>query len=83
MAAFHVRVVEGGKIVIPAALRRKYGFEVGQTLVVDDANADGVTIRTLDDAVARAQAIMATVAPASRLLSDELIADRREEAARD
>lgn len=82
MSSFHVRVVEGGKIVIPAALRRKYGFEVGSTLVVDDT-PDGVTIRTLDDAVAAAQAIMAGVAPQERRLSDEIIADRRSESGRD
>jgi bifunctional DNA-binding transcriptional regulator/antitoxin component of YhaV-PrlF toxin-antitoxin module len=82
MSTFHVRVVDGGKIVIPAALRRKYGFEVGKTLVVDD-DSGGVKIRSLDDAVAAAQAIMAKVAPQSRYLSDEIIAERRAEAAGD
>ena len=69
MAAFHVRVFEGGKIVIPAAVRRKHGFAVGQTLVVDDTAA-GVTLRSLDDAVANAQAIMAKAAAPERRLSD-------------
>ncbi|HLZ83400.1 MAG TPA: hypothetical protein VKQ54_07505 [Caulobacteraceae bacterium] len=82
MPTFRVRVIEGGKIVLPAALRRKHGFDVGKTLVVDDSSG-GVTIRSLDDAVAAAQAIMAKVAPPDRLLSDELIAERRAEAARD
>lgn len=82
MTTFHVRIVEGGKIVIPAALRRKHGFTVGKTLVVDDAPG-GVTLRSLDEAVAAAQAIMAKVAPADRRLSDELIAERRAQAARD
>jgi bifunctional DNA-binding transcriptional regulator/antitoxin component of YhaV-PrlF toxin-antitoxin module len=82
MSAFHVRVVEGGKIVIPAALRRKHGFDVGATLVVNDS-PNGVTIRSLDEAVAAAQAIMAKIAPADRLLSDELVAERRAQAARD
>ena len=82
MSAFRVRVIAGGKIVLPAALRRKHGFEVGKTLVVDDSSG-GVTIRSLDDAVTAAQAIMAKVAPPDRVLSDELIAQRREEAARD
>jgi len=64
MSSFHVRVFEGGKIALPAALRRKHGFEVGQTLVVNDGPS-GITIRTLDEAVAAAQAIMARVAPLS------------------
>lgn len=82
MSSFHVRVIDGGKIVIPAALRRKYGFKVGATLVVDDTPG-GLTIRSLEDAVAAAQAIMAGVVPPERRLSDELIADRRAEADRD
>lgn len=82
MSTFHVRVVEGGKIVIPAALRRKYGFDVGKTLVVNDSPG-GVTIQSLDDAVAAVQAIMAKFVPADVSLADELIADRRAEAARE
>lgn len=82
MSTFHVRIVDGGKIVIPAALRRKYGFDVGKTLVVADGQG-GVTIRSLDDAVAAAQAIMAKVAPADRRLSDEIVAERRAEATRE
>ena len=82
MAIFHVRVVEGGKIVIPAALRRKHGFDVGKTLVIDDT-PNGVTIRSLDEAVAAAQAIMAKFVPPGVSLADELIADRRAEALRE
>ena len=82
MPSFHVKVVEGGKIASPAALRRKHGFEVGKTLVVDDVDGK-VTIRSLDDAVAAVQAIMSRVAPPDRMLSDELIAEWRAEAARE
>lgn len=82
MSAFRVRVIEGGRIVLPAAIRQKHGFDVGKTIVVDDCSGV-VTIRTLDDVVAAAQAIMAKVAPPDRILSDELIAERLAEAARD
>jgi bifunctional DNA-binding transcriptional regulator/antitoxin component of YhaV-PrlF toxin-antitoxin module len=76
MPAFRVRVIEGGKIVLPAAIRQKHGFDVGKTVVVDDSSGV-VTVRTLDDVVAGAQAIMAKVASPDRILSDELIAERR------
>lgn len=79
MTAFHVRMFEGGKIVLPASLRRKHGFSAGSTLVVEEV-AGGLVIRSLDDAVAAAQAIMAGAAPPERRLSDELIAERRAEA---
>ncbi len=82
MTIHHVRVFEGGKIVIPAALRKKYGFEVGRTLVINDDDQKGLTLRTLDDAVAKAQAIMAKVAPVERQLSSEILAERRADASR-
>jgi hypothetical protein len=46
-------------------------------------DAAGSLNRSLNDAVAAAQAIMATVVPPGRFLSDELISERRAEAARD
>jgi bifunctional DNA-binding transcriptional regulator/antitoxin component of YhaV-PrlF toxin-antitoxin module len=82
MDTFHVRVVGGGKIVLPAALRRKHGVAVGDTLVIEDA-PEGMTVRSLRDAVASAQAIVAKFVPADRSLSEELIAERRAEAARE
>jgi bifunctional DNA-binding transcriptional regulator/antitoxin component of YhaV-PrlF toxin-antitoxin module len=80
MDTFHVRVVEGGKIVLPAALRRKHGFAVGDTLVVED-RPDGLTVRSLDEAIAAAQAIVARFVPAGVSLVDALIAERRAEGA--
>jgi bifunctional DNA-binding transcriptional regulator/antitoxin component of YhaV-PrlF toxin-antitoxin module len=81
MTIHHVRVIEGGKIVLPAALRRKHGYTVGSTLVVRE-EANGISIRSLDEAVARAQAYFKQFEP-DRILSDELIAERRAEAARE
>ena len=43
----------------------------------------GRAIGLLNDAVVAAQAMMAKVAPADRTLSDEFIAERRAEAARE
>jgi bifunctional DNA-binding transcriptional regulator/antitoxin component of YhaV-PrlF toxin-antitoxin module len=79
---FHVKVVEGGKIVIPAALRRKHGFGVGDTLVVEDG-PEGVTVRSLDEVIGAAQAIVAKFVPANVSLVDDLIAERRSEAERE
>ena len=39
-------------------------------------HAAGVTIRSLDQAVAAIQAVMPRVPPTERVLSDELIAER-------
>ena len=78
--AYQVKIVEGGKIALPAALRRKHGYVVGQRLLVEDG-ADGLSIRSADDVIRRAQDWVSRLAPGDRCLSDELIADRRREAA--
>jgi len=79
VTAIHVRMIQGGKIVIPAALRRKYKLEVGKTVVVEDGE-HGIMIQSLDDAIVRAQAIMARYAKGVSL-ADELVAERHAEAA--
>jgi AbrB family looped-hinge helix DNA binding protein len=33
--SYHAKLIKGGKIAIPAALRREFGFEEGDTLVFE------------------------------------------------
>lgn len=82
MASQRVKLVEGGKLVIPAAFRREMGVKPGGTLIVE---MDGVElrVRSLPSAIQHVQARMRQLNPEGRLLSDELIADRRAEAARE
>ncbi len=35
MNAHATRIIEGGKVVIPARLRREVGFKTGDTVVMD------------------------------------------------
>ena len=77
---YQVKISESGKIALPAALRRKQGFHVGQTLILDEAS-DGVKILSLDEVIARAQELIARHVPRDVSLADELSADRRAEAA--
>ena len=71
-----------GRIVIPAPLRAALGLKEGARLVarVDDGV---IVIEPIEAAIRRAQAIVARHASEGRTLSDDLIADRRAEAARD
>lgn len=77
-----VRVFEGGKLVIPAPMRRSLGIAVGDTVMlsVDDGE---IRIRSLDASIARARAILRRHVPEGVSLVDELIKDRRTEAAAD
>ena len=77
-----VRIIEGGKLVIPAAMRRELGIATGDTVVVDVTGGE-LRVRSLSAAIVRAQAILRRYVPEGVSLADELIADRRREAERE
>ncbi|TNC46263.1 AbrB/MazE/SpoVT family DNA-binding domain-containing protein [Rubellimicrobium rubrum] len=82
MPSQRVKIVEGGKLVIPAAFRREMGIAPGDTVVVE-LDAGELRVRSLSSAIRQVQARMRELNPEGRLLSDELIADKRAEAARE
>ena len=76
------RMTEGGRLVIPAELRRELALQPGDSVVLDVA--DGVLrVRPLRRAVEQARGLLRQYLPAGISLSEELIRDRREEAARE
>jgi bifunctional DNA-binding transcriptional regulator/antitoxin component of YhaV-PrlF toxin-antitoxin module len=82
MSARQVKIIAGGKLMIPASMRRELGIAPGDTVLVDIDQAE-LRVRSLARAVERAQAIVRSRTPADRSLADELIAERRGEAALD
>lgn len=80
MTSTLARLGQAGRLVIPAEFRRALDLKPGDELVVrlDD---EGLHLYTVQQALERVQAaVRRYVAPDERL-SDELIADRRREAA--
>ena len=77
-----VKIIDGGKLIIPAAFRRSLGFDTGDTVVVE-LDEDGLHVRSLSSAVRRAQQIVREFVPNEVDLADELIAERRIEAERE
>ncbi len=73
---------QSGRIVIPGEYRRRLGLRSGDEIIMhlDD---EGLHLYTPAQAVARAQALVRRYVPEGRSLSDELISERREEAARE
>jgi AbrB family looped-hinge helix DNA binding protein len=69
-------------LVIPAAFRKALGLKTGDEvlLVLEDGELRVVSPR---QAVARAQNLVRRYVPRERSLSEELIQERREEAAHD
>ncbi len=76
------RMTEGGRLVIPAELRRELALQPGDSVVLDVA--DGVLrVRPLRRAVEQARGLLRQYLPTGISLSEELIRDRRAEAARE
>ena len=82
MLVQRVKIIEGGKLVIPAAMRRALGIGSGDMVLVDVEDGE-LRVRSLPKAIKRAQAIVRRHVPKGVSLADELIADRRGEAAGD
>ena len=80
---YSAKLIKGGKIVIPAELRREFGFKDGDTLVLE-REGGGIAIKSYDQVVREVQATFkAMLGDPSRSMVDELIAERRAEAARE
>ena len=77
-----VQILDGGKLVIPASFRRKLGFAVGDTVIVEMFEGE-LRIRSRNAALANARRMMRQLVPDNVSLVDELIAERRAEAARE
>ena len=82
MASQAVKIVDGGKLIIPAQFRRKLGIDVGDTVVVE-MDEDGLHVRSLTSAVRQAQNIVRGFVPEDAHLADDLITERRAEAERE
>jgi AbrB family looped-hinge helix DNA binding protein len=72
------RLNENGRIVIPAAIRRQMGLTTGDTLHFS-IDGDVLKVESHRARIHRIQESMRHLIPPDRCLSDELIADRREE----
>jgi bifunctional DNA-binding transcriptional regulator/antitoxin component of YhaV-PrlF toxin-antitoxin module len=68
-----------GRVSLPAELRRKHGLSGGEVIVED--TGDAIVLRTLDQIVARAQALSRKlVAGKAGASVDDFLSDRAREA---
>lgn len=76
------KVGPGGRVVIPAAFRRTLGLKTGDAIVfiLDDA---GLRLKTRQQELRELQEMVCRVIPPDIRLAEELIAERRAEAARE
>lgn len=77
-----LRLNENGRIVIPAAIREEVGLKKGEEVILW-AERGEVRITTAASRAQRARELLRKYVPEGVSLSDELIAERRREAARE
>ena len=82
MEAQVARMGEHGRLVIPAPIREAVGLKPGDALEIS-LEEDGLRLRTQQQMIARAQAAVEAMFGPGRSLSEELIAERRIEFARE
>ena len=68
----------GGKVALPADLRREFGLKAGDVLVFE-RDGDVMLVRSHAAVIREAQAAVRRFVPVGVSLSDELLADRRAE----
>ncbi|MFO0900520.1 MAG: AbrB/MazE/SpoVT family DNA-binding domain-containing protein [Pirellulales bacterium] len=81
-ASYRAKVDPSGRIVIPAELRVRLGIAEGDELIVASDGAQ-VVVKTPDQALREVQTYFAGLVPPGVSLVDELLRERREDAARE
>jgi AbrB family looped-hinge helix DNA binding protein len=77
-----VKIIEGGKLVIPAAMRRAMGIARSDTVVVELLSDGELRVRPLASAIREAQEIVRKSVRPDRSLADELMRERKRDAVR-
>ena len=78
-----VKVEAGGRVLITAKFREASGIKPGDTLVLEMEEPGVIRAFTVDAAVRQIQELIGRYVPGGRMLSEELIAERRAEADRE
>jgi AbrB family looped-hinge helix DNA binding protein len=73
-----VNITPNGRMSLPVGIRKRLGLEEGGSVLIEET-ADGVILRTVEQAVAKAQAIAKRYARQSGTSVDDFLANRRED----
>ena len=82
MEHYRVQIAANGRMVLPVGLRQQLHVEGGGLLIIRE-DEGRLVLESVDDAVRRAQALVRRYAPGAQGVTDELLAERRADAARE
>lgn len=74
--SLQVNITANGRMSLPAAIRKRLGLEGGGAVLLEETD-EGVVLRTVTQAVARAQAIAKKYASNPDASVDAFLANRR------
>lgn len=74
--SYSAKVISGGKIVIPAKLRRELGIKDGDTLVIDRDDKGALVLKSYQQMVQEVQAEFRTIVGDDYSV-DQFLAERR------
>ncbi len=83
MENFTLHTDSQGRVILPAWWRKKEGVDPSTELCVAVTEQGSLVLETREQGLRRARALVRKYIPEGVNLSDELIADRREEALRE
>jgi bifunctional DNA-binding transcriptional regulator/antitoxin component of YhaV-PrlF toxin-antitoxin module len=76
------RLVSGGRLQVPAEMRRVLGLSDGDPVIMEVVNGE-LHVRPLREAIARVRELLRPYRPKTGSVVDEFIAERRAEAAKE
>ena len=82
MDTITVRIERSGRLLIPAVIRRKLNLKEGSEVLLR-LDETGIQLSTREQALQRIRERLRRYIPEDRILSDELILERRAEADRE
>jgi bifunctional DNA-binding transcriptional regulator/antitoxin component of YhaV-PrlF toxin-antitoxin module len=83
MSSSTIRIDNQGRIILPSWWRRQAGVGPSDELLVAVDESGALVLETREQGLRRARALVRKYISAGRVLSDELIRERRQEAARE
>jgi AbrB family looped-hinge helix DNA binding protein len=82
METLTAKVEKSGRILIPSSVRKQLKMEAGSEVILR-VSKTGLQVETRDQALHRIQQELRKYIPEGRMLSEELLSERREESARE
>ncbi len=82
-ARYRAKLDSAGRVLIPAPLREKLGVQPGATVSITEGRSGRIVLEPRVAAVRQAQEYFCGIAPPTEIWSEQLIAERREQARRE